>query len=423
MSPFDFLVEMSLPKDAHAARENYAGDSLVECFMEFLEDRFNLNCDVYVSWECLPDVTVLRAPDGRAAIIRSERLDSLLVEFLRLRTELIGKPHDKVVEYAMASIWRWQAEFFIGLRKVHHSLIALSKRHSIKSPTSHIIPVRDEALASIDQVSRHALQCFSLAHEVGHIVWPVKEKPHLDAPVDGISPVEHLRRDFAEWDCPIDSGFKTVEEAYASIDARTLFAEINADFFALEHTYQFIAHVHSCELSVALRATLMAAQAQFFMDSLKNYSRTIANSERTWKGLEAAILTNDVLELQTSIRARAILRRAGISWAMVENQGTLPSAEIVNRYVPIVDSFFVDQREIDMRMRRASAICGVEVMNELVCIEGAANLLGHGWDLERRLVELRTNTELRLDMYYILIAYGCGGAVAPEKYLERLANY
>ena len=406
---------MTLPDEALFGKENYAGDELVRAFMDDVKGQFDLDFEVYVSWQCLPDVTVLRSGNGKSIVIRSERLDTLLIEYLKLYNDLIRSLQP---EYAMASIYRWMAEYFVGLRQPHHALSALLKCHDVSAEKAEVIPFRDETLASVQDMVRCAVQCFSLAHEVGHIIWPVNEPPTLLDPVDGIAPLRHLSRDFEEGGFSGDLGL-TVDDVAEKIGAAQLFSELNADFFAFESVFQFLYNNFDCEMSGAVKMSLLAAQGQYFMDSLRAFATTIVKCGNTQQEVDRVLQEDFVVNSQTSIRARCLLRRAGISWAAVECQTSKPSVDVINEYVPKIDRMVIEGFEVRRLLHSCSTRCGFTVMSEIQ--KERKNSTSED-AINQKLAILEDDRSLSMDMYYLLIAYGCSGAVRPDAYLRSLSR-
>ena len=415
MNAIEALIDFKLPKGALFGKENYAGDAAIKEFMAFLKRRFELDFETYVTWQCLPDVTLLKPEVGSSIILRSERIDTLLIEFVKLFSELqysIPRPlHDL---YATASILRWQAEFFVGLRHPHAALTALKKRNALEGlPKSQIIPFRDECLASVPEAIRFAVQAYSLAHEVGHIVWPADRSASLFDPVDGISPYAHLERDFTEVDFSNHIGISTVTEAANRIDAYSIMSEINADFFAFESVWQFVHRLHECDMETAIRISLAAAQAQLFIDSTKGFSKEITRCLDHSADLIEAIVADDMLRAQYSIRARSLMRRAGISWAKVENRDKEFDPELVSSsYVPRIDSMIAGGIEAQKTILTAAGECGIGVFQEV--------LGSDGYKFESDLTEFFASADARIDLYNLLIAFGCAGGVCSEKFLRAL---
>jgi hypothetical protein len=413
----DFLVGMSLPRGAAYGPENFAGDDLVREFLGFLKTHFPTDLDIYVSWNCRPDVSILRNKVEQV-LVRSERLDTLLIEYVCLLQHLKKDvSHDLRVDRAMSSHYRWYTEFFIGFDRPMHALHALKKRHSEHFIHTKVIPFRDEALASVSALVRCSCQCFCLAHEIGHVVWPASADATIETPVDGISPIDHLKRDFSEQDFSNAFGPKTASEAAASLKPAHLFSEINADFFAIELLPQFLSRALGCDLETAFRVTLLACQAQFYMDDLRSFAAILARPEFV-SADEEPLRTVAINSCQTSIRARSALRRAGISWALIENKGILPSAKRTSGYASRIDEIVVD----DTRHMNLLKSCQVESGSRLLgVVEKSIPSIGDAFDEMWR--SLRQEATAVMDLRYILIAFGCQEWIRPDVYLrEMLTN-
>src|SRR5687768_6235665 len=173
------LVGAALPRFAEFELENFAGDPLVKEFADEMRSSFDLPLPIWVSWACPPDTIVLRSPLGNA-LIRSERFDSLLIEFFDLK-RLVLNPAVKAVrkKFIQSAVARWQTEFFIGYRMPLHAFDALD-RVSADGIIFDTRPFRDDNLDSMPPIERAALQCFSLGHEMGHVIAPDRANTSLD---------------------------------------------------------------------------------------------------------------------------------------------------------------------------------------------------------------------------------------------------
>jgi hypothetical protein len=79
------FVEFSLPKPCEFGEENFAGDGLVRAFCDRARDVNQIDASYFVSWSCPPDVAIIRTA-ASDAIVRSERLDTLLIEYHKWAT-------------------------------------------------------------------------------------------------------------------------------------------------------------------------------------------------------------------------------------------------------------------------------------------------------------------------------------------------
>src|SRR5262245_39795851 len=94
-----------------------------------------------------PDVMILRTSAGNA-VIRSERLDTLLVEYYRFQHLHSIWSEDLSRDVTASIVLRWMSEFFIGYR--HPELALLAQRLRPKLPGMRIksLPRRKPRLGS-----------------------------------------------------------------------------------------------------------------------------------------------------------------------------------------------------------------------------------------------------------------------------------
>src|SRR5262249_27921209 len=117
------LVEFSLPKPSRWDVENFAGDPYAAEFCRLLREQVGLDITVFVAWACPPHVTVVRSPKGNA-VIRSERFDTMLIEYHHLATRALSRAFEQVVDELIASsVLRWMTELLLGFR---HPTLALT---------------------------------------------------------------------------------------------------------------------------------------------------------------------------------------------------------------------------------------------------------------------------------------------------------
>jgi len=397
------FISFALAQPAKFGRENFAGDPIVEIFVNTVRVSFSIEVDVYVAWECPPDVVILTPPSGNV-LIRSERLDTLLVEFHRLREILPTFGGELAREVPTAQIYRWMAEFLIGYRNSSLALDALELRPDLTGLQLGIWnPFRDETLASIPQAPRIALQCFSMAHEIGHLRYPDDRSLDLYYEIDGLSVMSHLDYDARQ---NPDGGVEAIRKfATHFIDAPQLISEMRADLFALECVGEFLSETGSLAPETAVALALSACEALIFVYHCKEICRLIA--QLASGSMER--VDYDRMRLADQIawvgRARAIGRRAGLLLARLEGGDERNFA----RNVPRIDAIIRRDETARLLLEQAMGMCA-----EALADAATAGLRPPGHD-ER----LRDKADLRLELFYILIAFGCPGGVDVIDYLRN----
>ena len=410
---------MALEKPCEFSEENFAGDPLVREFCESLRAEFDVDMKIYVSWACPPNVVVVKSKVGNA-IIRSERLDTLLVEFHHLRRVQKSLSGEMAREVVSSLILRWMCELLLGFKRPDLAIFAQTLRSQnpeIRAITGGVWnPFRDETLASVHPLERTAIQCFCLAHEVGHLLNERRVKVSLETEVDGLSIVRHLERSAS------DSGvsdevlevFRTIWER--RLDAENLMSEVDADLFAFGCVVQFLSRGLSYPLEDSIEATLRAFEAQLFIHTCKHSCRLLRQHATRALG-EGDFVERSYLEgAEYLVRARATVRRAGILWAVLDHPAPPPKGRPYNAYVERVDSMLAPGEAM------TSLVMEILVRHERTlfrAIEQDSDAGQEGW-FDVLLEFVKDDADLRLDFYYILVAFGCAGSVDVVDYLRGM---
>ena len=401
----ELLVGAALPTGAQFGRENFAGDPLVQRFCEWAKEMLKVEVNIFVSWSCPPDVSILTS-SGVNILIRSERFDTLLVEYLHLKDA--ASPRNPLTDLVLPpATLRWMAEFLLGYRWPQAALYTAIRAHELRIDPRPPNPFRDEALASVDEVQRVALQCFCLGHELGHLLPSQYDAPSLDTKVDGLSLSRHISRDIEEGGAaPVAE--QMMAQARSSIDALNLLREIDADLIALELVAVFVANTLGVPAKEALQVALTAYEAQSFLYATKH---TCALLRRYAGRDDRAEFTREdwIAGLQVSVRARCVLRRAGFllsRWRAGDEKQTAAT----------IDAMFLES--IEFRNDLATVAQGEteHLLNTLPALNAQ-----EGRPFFDSLIETaRSDSEVRLDLFYMLIAMGFPGGTDPIGWLEHL---
>lgn len=413
MVPETVFVRASLPKGAQFGRENFAGDPLVKSFFEIFAKENDLNAEIFVSWACPPDVRIVRTKD-KNILIRSERFDTLLVEYLHLYAAYNSRTSTNARSALIATyVLRWMAEFLIGYRQPSEAIAAIKLcRDKYGEPTrSHAF--RDESLASIPDIEKTALQSFCLAHELAHILYPRNPGKSLDDTVDGLSISRHIERDWIEAGHDPALMWPVVKEG---LSAPTLFSEIDADLCALDSTIAFLLNTFSCPLQHAVHAALFACMAQWHIYASKNTCRLISKAVEGELDEHGFVVEDFLYGTQTMVRARCVLRRAGITWARFAYPDRRLTANDINQFVPLVDQLFIDDQEFIRHTETVFCEYAAEVRQETQGLDKAAAAA----TFKQRLDHLQSDSDLRLDFFYLLIAFGLPGGTDVVTYLDYI---
>jgi hypothetical protein len=339
------------------------------------------------------------------------RLDTILVEFYRLQQIQALFDGQLASDVARAQVYRWMAEIIIGYRNSRLALDALRARPSLPGLEFKIWnPFRDETLASIPIERRVALQCFSLAHEIGHLTDGQIRSVGIRTEIDGLPVLSHITYDFRATGSPPEEVEKLGEFCEREVDADQLISEISADLFAFDAVCTFLTRVVGCSPELAVDLSLMSCEALIFVYHLKERCRLLTQVATSRIGADDYPLYQFLNGLAWSARSRAIGRRAGIILTYLEEG----SPDDFNRNVGRIDALIRRTQKQRNCVQDAIEACD-ETLLELV--------LGHlsqdapSQSLSDRLSE---DPDLRIELFYLLIAFGCSGGVDVEGYLNSM---
>ena len=406
----DEFVSFTLRRPAEYGRENFAGDPLVEEYISWVTKVLSHDVRVYVSWQCPPDVSILDVPAG-SVLLRSERLDTLLVEYHRLVQGLDLFGDDLAQRVASSQILRWMCEFLIGYRNSPLAVEALMLRPEL--PGLHFSvwnPFRDETLESLLPADRTALQCFSLGHEIGHLHQGRGDDNTLLTIVDGLPVMNHLNYEFRD-SMTSEELSRFHDYLTQNIDADQLVSEIRADLFGLQTVAEFLHRALDCEPEESVLLGLSAVEALAFVYHCKETCRLLNE-------LAVGKLTDAEYEARTFAhsfewyaRAKAALRRAGFTLAELE--GRRPGD--LQRNVARVDEYAFQGSRSRQNLAAALDNCAEMLRTKALAIQRAPRY-------KEDPTSWRLGPDLRLELYYILIAFGCPGSVVVEDYLTSASR-
>jgi hypothetical protein len=203
-----------------------------------------------------------------------------------------------------------------------------------------------------------------------------------------------------------------MEAARSGIDAAVLLREIDADLLALELVAVFVANTFDVPAETALQVSLNACEALTFLYATK-HTCSLLKRHGGGRNSQAGFVRDDWLAgAQFSVRARCLLRRAGIllsRWCAPDEEQT---AETISRFVPIVDAMFLGSGTYRADLATAAQ-------------REAENLLDAvaAWSTDRgqTLMEAaRKSPELKLDLFYMMVAMGFPGGTDPIRWFEHL---
>ena len=426
------LAEAALPRGAEFGIENFAGDPTVKHFFEWAKVQLAIDPIMLVSWSCPPEVMLLRTTNIKA-IVRSERFDTLLVEYdylkmnamscaksdvLRINDSLwLTSPEStsKAIIYNSmlgTTVLRWMCEFFLGFRLPVPAASALIASNELSFGRFPLPPFRDESLESLPEIPRAAMQCFCLAHEISHITQEGIVGNSLDTVVDGRSLRRHFERDCEELGVDERVRQQMMELLAQSLNADNLMREIDADFRAFGLVTLYLQKFLDVDLDNAIYATLYACEAQCFLYSAK-YSCSLLRGDAIWAEQEDNFVVKDWLAgAQVSVRARCLLRRAGILMAAALEYPEKPKADKINECVPKIDAMFTG----DMAFRARLAEVFQEKMNAIV--EEMRSPPAADERFASQLKKIDSDGELRMDLFWILVAMGYPGGTDPIRFIQ-----
>lgn len=411
------LAKAMLPQGAELGPENFAGDPLVKEFFEWASTRLGIAPSILVSWSCPPEVMLVESGPAQA-IVRSERFDTLLVEYLTLlgAARMHADNDELRKDVTSTTILRWMSEFFLGFELPVCALATLIESSKLAHARLNLRPFRDESLATLPVILRAAVQCFCQAHEMAHLVQPPVSGRDLSFAIDGMELRKHVCRDLEE--AGVDKSLWPAMLDILQIDVDRLIDEIDADCLALHLVAEFLFRHFDVSAEHIINMSLLAYSAQSFLHAAKHSCSLLRTLEGAEDYTQHIIRRDWVSSTQVSVRTRCILRRASMLMASIEDRTASPSVEKMRACVQRVDAMFIqDQRFLG----EFSAAFHEKItwVIEAVWRGGGQACRDQFGDL---LAVVAAKGDLRLDLFYILVAMGFPGGTDPIKYVNWIAT-
>jgi hypothetical protein len=179
-------TKASLPSLSLAGEENFAGDPFVKEFYEMATRDLGEAPTILVAWQGPPEPVFLKTPLG-SVVVRSERLDPLLIEYLHLSVLAPASPLP--IDIIDTAVLRWIAKFCLGHGNALATVYAIvaSNMPVLRLMQWPMHNFRDELLMSVGQMDRAAAQCLTLGHELGHATQTVPPVCTLATEIDGLA--------------------------------------------------------------------------------------------------------------------------------------------------------------------------------------------------------------------------------------------
>jgi hypothetical protein len=200
--------------------------------------------------------------------------------------------------------------------------------------------------------------------------------------------------------------------ASGRIDASVLLREIDADLIALELVAVFVANTFEVSAETALQMSLTAYEAQTFLYATKHTCLLLKRYAGRHESHDDFMRDDWLAGLQFSMRARCMLRRAGILLSRWCAPGEDQTAATINRFVPVVDAMFLGSSDY----RADLAVAAHREAENLLAAAPRWNA-----DRGRALMEAaRKSVEIKLDLLYMMVAMGFPGGTDPIRWFEHL---
>lgn len=405
------IIKNTLPLYAMFGKENFAGDEDVEIFYNSLSYQYDLNINVYVSWCCEPSAMLLQSKYG-SLLVRSERMDTLMIEYIHLREILHNKSYSEqfLADVSGATVLQWLTEFFIGYNLPSHALSAWELSRNISPVSMDTHPYRDDSLASIPHDLRVAIQCFSIAHEIGHILYKRDGKLSLNEKIDGLELMKHVEHDLRDAEIPLKSREILKEKICQGINPAILLDEIDADLFALYCVTNFLVQRFTISLEDAVKNSLYAFEALAYMNSCKFDCSLLKRQQKTIDFKTQSFINGTAL----SIRSRCVMRRAGFIWAEFENPGKKLKGTDINKYVLLVDNLYSGSENILNILTEKT----VEYLDQLYREFKGINTINRLSKFKKQIRNLNKTPDQRYNLWKILIAFGCPGGTDVNDFFK-----
>jgi len=400
------LVEGSLSPGTFCAPENYAGDPDVKQFIDgFCASRPELNLQVWVHWGDKPSVSILKMANQNL-LLRSERFDILLVEFFKLVQlgSTVSQP-SHIEQFVRSAVSKWFCEFLIGLNGVRPALRSF-ERHRTQELVFPHHTFRDEALASVHRVPKAALQCFCLAHEIAHAIFPRREGMNLDFDCDGLDLRTHLTWEMRQMNIDQRIIEASLLEIEPDLDADLLVTEVDADLSALGTIARYLPQVFGVPRADGFRFALIALQAQSYINHIRNTCNLLLTHLRNGLSKERFTQLDLIQSHYISVRTRCAMRRAGILWYLWDREDGIE--DDINSYPARVDKFFIDFQSL-LQLISAASFDEAEVLFDEISILRAG--LSSMKTLDEELHHFVNDADTRMAMFNILISMGYPGGI------------
>ena len=180
----------------------------------------------------------------------------------------------------------------------------------------------------------------------------------------------------------------------------------------------FILRTLPYSLEDVIRATLQAFEAQLYLYACKHTCRLLKRAA-TEQLSDEEFTKRDYLDgVEIAVRARATVRRAGLLWALAEHPNPPPGGRDYNAYAGRIDALLASTQEFTSIM---SQLLTKHARILFDALDGKPAAAREAW-FDALLMQVEQDSNLRLDLFYILVAFGCPGGVDVLAYLRGMRS-
>lgn len=412
------FAKKRLRRNASVDRHDLSASPRLKSLIAVAENHVGVNIELFTSKRCPPDVFIVQSKHG-VALVRSERLDTLLAEYLTLKDSMIGEgnigDHSGRIEHFISS---WLLESTLSQGLVSFSLDILASRDT-ESEHYHNGVERGVEISELSGVRRLALQGAAICHEVGHLIQTDNSNLRLDFPHLGKSPIDHVEWDLINSGVPKPMIEKMLKVFSEKIDPAHLFEEIDADVFAFQSIAGFLNQSCGVDLRASIISALEALESVTFLQALKIDTVLVREIMRGRVNSDEFAATSWANGATMVARTRTVLRAAAFYWATLEGRsnGTEVSVEMIEARRMEIDALITPTFEFQGTLNGVYS----EYYSRL-----GSSLIASNIEVQKSIADRLDDLELDQQMQYhikcVLTRMGFGPEVEPIEYLRELCK-
>lgn len=337
--PLSEHVEFAVPKTAVVRSLDQDEDHSLNEFLDYIKLFVPVHVRVFLAARTRPEVFVLKTEHG-CAVVLSDRLNEINAELVTFFSILVKTGSDARCDKLIKKFLCLRlCEFLIGLGEHSLGLATLRMASELHDHVnSDVVGSGGQSLETVQQI---ALSMFVLAHEIGHLQIDDRyehiKNTHM---CDGIEIVRYVERGLRE--CGYSD--EDIANEVSRFNISHVAEEVASDVFAFDSVFGLFVDRLGIPGSLAVDRLLHAFSALLATEQCRitclAASDRLTGEEILGSGL---VLRQD---LMSYIRAKFLMRRAGITWASAECGGVKTTSADFNSYVKKVDTIFAETEPV-----------------------------------------------------------------------------